>query len=264
MSDNRIQTPVVQIDHAACDAAEFSLVRREWLVRYALGAAAILVLQNGRNAHALSLSDLAGVSQADAGQGVKTALTQGAEFAVALLGKQDGFWGNDKVRIPLPEWIGKTEKMLKMVGRGKDIDDLKLGVNRAAEQAVPQAKTLLVNAVNGMSVQDAKGIVTGGDNSVTNFFRDKTKAPLGEKFLPIVSGVTDRIGLAKQYNEFADRAQKTGLVQLKPEQARVENHVTSKALDGLYFMIGEQEKKIRRDPVGTGSEILRRVFGGGR
>jgi Protein of unknown function (DUF4197) len=238
--------------------------RRLWLVRATLGAAAIVVANGSRPAFALSISDLAGVSNADAGLGVKTALQQGAEIAVSLLGKQDGFWGNDLVRIPLPEWIGKTEKALKMIGRGKDIDDLKLGVNRAAEQAVPQAKTLLVNAVNGMSVQDAKGILTGGDNSVTNFFRDKTKSPLSEKFLPIVTQVTDRIGLARQYNDFAGRAQKTGLVQLKPEQATVETHVTAKALDGLYLMIGEQEKKIRRDPVGTGSDILRRVFGAAR
>jgi hypothetical protein len=238
--------------------------RRVWLVHATFGVAAMVVANASRPAFALSISDLAGVSNADAGLGVKTALQQGAEIAVSLLGKQDGFWGNDLVRIPLPDWIGKTEKALKMLGRGKDIDDLKLGVNRAAEQAVPQAKTLLVNAVNGMSVQDAKGILTGGDNSVTNFFRDKTKSPLTEKFLPIVTQVTDRIGLARQYNDFAGRAQKTGLVQLKPEQAKVETHVTAKALDGLYLMIGEQEKKIRRDPVGTGSDILRRVFGAGR
>lgn len=243
---------------------ELDEARRIWLVRATLGMAAIVAANGVRPAFALSISDLAGVSNADAGLGVKTALQQGAEIAVSLLGKQDGFWGNDLVRIPLPEWIGKTEKALKMIGRGKDIDDLKLGVNRAAEQAVPEAKTLLVNAVNGMSVQDAKGILTGGDSSVTNFFRDKTKAPLGEKFLPIVTQVTDKIGLARQYNDFAGRAQKTGLVQLKPEQAKVETHVTSKALDGLYLMIGEQEKKIRRDPVGTGSDILRRVFGAGR
>lgn len=243
---------------------ELDEARRIWLVRATLAMAAIVAANGARPAFALSITDLAGVSNADAGLGVKTALQQGAEIAVSLLGKQDGFWGNDLVRIPLPEWIGKTEKALKLLGRGKDIDDLKLGVNRAAEQAVPQAKTLLVNAVNGMSVQDAKGILTGGDNSVTNFFRDKTKAPLGEKFLPIVTQVTDRIGLARQYNEFAGRAQKTGLVQLKPEQAKVETHVTSKALDGLYLMIGEQEKKIRRDPVGTGSDILRRVFGAAR
>jgi Protein of unknown function (DUF4197) len=239
---------------------EIDTARRENFMRFTLLSAAATLAAAGvpRFAHAFSLSDL---SQADASSGVKTALEKGAEVAVSLLGKQDGFWGNDLVRIPLPDWIQKAERAIKLLGRGGDIDALKLGVNRAAEQAVPQAKDLLVGAVRGMSVQDAKGILTGGDDSATQFFKTKTQSPLGEKFLPIVAGVTDRIGLAKQYNELAGRVQKTGFVQLKPEQATVERHVTTKALDGLYFMIGEQEKKIRKDPVGTGSDILQRVFG---
>jgi Protein of unknown function (DUF4197) len=239
---------------------EIDTARRENLIRFTFLSAAATLVAAGmpRQAFAFSLSDL---SQADASTGVKTALEKGAEVAVSLLGKQDGFWGNDLVRIPLPDWIQKTERAIKLLGRGADIDALKVGVNRAAEQAVPQAKDLLVGAVRAMSVQDAKGILTGGNDSATQFFKTKTQSPLGEKFLPIVSSVTDRIGLAKQYNELASRVQKTGFVQLKPEQATVERHVTVKALDGLYFMIGEQEKKIRQDPVGTGSDILQRVFG---
>lgn len=230
------------------------------VVRFALLSAAC-VAWPGRYAWALSIADL---SQQDAGAGVKTALERGAEVAVSLLGKENGFWGNDKVRIPLPDWMQKAERAIKLMGRGKDVDDLKLGVNRAAESAVPEAKTLLVGAVKSMSVQDAKSILTGGDNSVTRFFQDKTQAPLNEKFLPIVTTVTERIGLATQYNALASQVQKTGLVKLKPEQARVETHVTSKALDGLYYMIGEEEKKIRTNPMGTGSDILKKVFGAGR
>ena len=161
----------------------------------------------------------------------------------------------------MPDWISKAERALKMIGKGRDIDDLKLGINRAAEQAVPQAKKLLSDAVKSMTVQDAKAILTGGDNSVTDFFKDKTAKPLNEKFLPIVAGVTNRIGLAKQYNGVAAQIEQTGLVQLKPEQRKVETHVTAKALDGLYFMIGEEEKRIRSDPVAAGSDLLRRVFG---
>ncbi len=112
-----------------------------------------------------------------------------------------------------------------------------------------------------MSAQDAKAILSGGENSVTRFFQDKTQAPLNEKFLPIVTAVTTRIGLATQYNALAEQVQKTGFVKLKPEQARVETHVTAEALDGIYFMIGEEEKKIRSDPLGTGSDILKKVFG---
>jgi hypothetical protein len=219
---------------------------------------AALVAAQSRPAAALSLADL---TQKDASAGVKAALEKGASVAVSLLGREDGFWGNDNVRIHLPDWLEKSEKMLKLIGRGKDLDDLKLGVNRAAEQAVPQARLLLTNAVRGMTVQDAKGILTGGDNSVTEFFKGKTQVSLTEKFLPIVTKVTNKVGLARQYNQLAEQVQGTGLVRLKPEQARVETHVTAKALDGLYFMIGEEERKIRQDPVAAGSDILKKVFG---
>ena len=227
------------------------------IVALALLSAAIAA-GSSRHAWALSLGDL---SQADAGSGVKAALERGAQIAVELLGKENGFWANDKVRIPLPDWIQKAERAIKFMGRGKDIDDLKLGVNRAAETAVPEAKALLVGAVKSMSVQDARSILSGGDNSVTRFFQSKTQEPLNEKFLPIVTRVTSKIGLATQYNGLAEQVQKTGLIKLKPEQMRVETHVTDRALDGLYYMIGEEEKKIRTDPVGTGSDILKKVFG---
>lgn len=220
-----------------------------WTAVAAFGLAA-------RDARALSLADL---SNRDAAAGLKAALEQGATVAVQLLGKTDGFWGNDRVRIPLPEWLQRGESALKLMGRGRDVEELKLGVNRAAEQAVPEAKNLLVNAVRTMSVQDAKSILTGGDDSVTKFFAEKTRAPLTTRFLPIVTKVTDRIGLARQYNSLAGQGEKLGLV--KPEQARIERHVTGRALDGLYFMIGEEEKKIREDPLSAGAAIAKKVFG---
>lgn len=231
---------------------------RRRIIQLTLLAAALLVGAAPRRGYALTLADL---SQKDAAAGVRGALEKGAEIAVQLLGKQDGFWGNDKVRIPLPDWLHKAESMLKVMGRGRDIDDLKLGVNRAAEQAVPQSKKLLVDAVKSMSVDDAKNILTGGGDSVTQFFKGRTREPLTVKFLPIVTGVTDRIGLAKQYNGLAAQVQKTGFVKLSPEQARVEHHVTGRALDGLYYMIGEEEKKLRQNPAGAASDIVRKVFG---
>ncbi len=157
------------------------LERREALVKWTLLTAAALVAGRSSQAWAFSLADL---TQKDASAGVKTALEKGADVAVQLLGKEDGFWGNDKVRIPLPDWLEKGEKVLKLVGRGKDIDDLKLGVNRAAEQAVPQAKQLLKNAVKSMTVQDAKGILTGGDNSVTDFLRPRRRRRWARNFCP--------------------------------------------------------------------------------
>ena len=125
--------------------------------------------------------------------------------------------------------------------------------------AVPMAKDLLVGAVKSMSVTDAKKILAGGDTSVTGFFAEKTRDPLGVKFLPVVTKATEKVGLAAKYNQVAGKAAGMGLV--KKEDANIQQYVTGKTLDGLYFMIGEEEKKIRQDPIGTGSAILKKVFG---
>ena len=218
-----------------------------------------LFMATYQHAYALSLGDLAGISNQDASTGLKTALEKGALVAVALLGKTDGFFGNDKVRIALPGYLQDASKLMKTLGQGKRIDELLLSINRAAEAAVPMGKDLLVGAVRSMSVTDAKNILTGGDTSVTNFFTEKTRSPLGVKFLPVVTKATQKVGLANKYNEFAGKAAGFGLV--KKEDANIEQYVTGKTLDGLYLIIGEEEKKIRRDPVGTGSAILKKVFG---
>ena len=204
-------------------------------------------------ARAWSLSD------ADANAGLKTALERGAEAAVGLLGRPDGFLGNPKVRIPLPGGLDSAAKLLKSLGQGAKVDELVTAMNRAAEAAVPEARPLLSDAVKRMTVEDARKILTGGDTSVTQFFASKTRLPLGEKFLPIVTKATEKVALADKYNAVAGKASGFGLV--KKEDANVQQYVTGKALDGLYFMIGEEEKKIRKDPVGTGSEILKKVFG---
>lgn len=229
--------------------------RRNFSSACAIAPAALLFLATQR-AHALSLGDL---SSADASQGVKAALEKGATVAVSLLGREDGFLGNPKVRIPLPGYLEDGAKMLRMIGQGGRVDELVTAMNRAAEQAVPAAKDLLVNAVRTMSVSDAKGILTGGDTSVTQFFVGKTRAPLTERFLPIVTAATQKVKLAEKYNRIADKASGFGLV--KKEDANVQRYVTGKSLDGLYLVIGEEERKIRQDPVGSGSAILQKVFG---
>ena len=218
-----------------------------------------LILATYSQAYALSISDLAGISNKDASAGLKTALEKGALAAVGLLGKPDGFFGNDKVRIPLPGFLNDVAGIMKTLGQGKRIDELMLSINRAAEAAVPMGKDLLVSAVRGMSVTDAKNILTGGDTSVTNFFAEKTRTPLSGTFLPIVTKATEKVGLAIKYNDFAAKASSFGLV--KKEDANIQQYVTGKSLNGLYTMIGDEEKKIRRDPVGTGSAILQKVFG---
>ncbi|TDM08363.1 MAG: DUF4197 domain-containing protein [Ideonella sp. MAG2] len=200
------------------------------------------------------------LSNADASAGVKAALERGAVAAVGLLGQADGFLGNPQVRIPLPGFLNDAAKVLKFTGQQKKVDELVTAMNRAAEAAVPQAKELLVNAAKSMSVQDAARIVQGGDTSVTQFFTERTRAALTERFLPIVTRATEKVALADKYNAVAGKAAGLGLV--KKEDTNIQAYVTRKSLDGLYFMIGEEEKKIRRDPVGTGSDILRKVFGG--
>lgn len=202
----------------------------------------------------------AAASEADAAAGVRAALERGALAAVALLGRTDGFLGDPRVRIPLPGYLDKPAKLLKATGQGRQVDELVTAMNRAAEAAVPQARTLFVSTVKAMSVEDALQLVRGSPTSVTDYFAGKTRAPLGEKFLPIVTRATEKLKLAESYNRVAGRAAGLGLV--RGEQASVQQHVTARALDGLFLMIGEEEKKIRADPVNTGSAILKRVFGG--
>ncbi len=206
-----------------------------------------------------AVADAGLFSETDAAAGVRTALERGAISAVALLGKSDGFLGNPKVRIELPGFLKDAAKLLKATGQGKRVDELVMAMNRAAEAAVPQAKALLISAVKAMSVDDAVKIVKGSETSVTQFFSGKTREPLGVQFLPIVARATEKVALAKKYDALAGKA--AGLGLMKKEEANLNGYVTGKALDGLYFMIGEEEKKIRKDPVGTGSAILKKVFG---
>lgn len=204
----------------------------------------------------LGLDDL---TQTEMSGGLKEALTTGASAAVALLGKQDGFLGNTKVRIPLPAHLTKAEKYMRRIGQGDRADELIVAMNRAAEAAVPEAKTLLIDAVKKMTVTDAKTILTGGDDATTQFFKRNTKEPLAKKFLPLVKQATDRVGLAQTYNSFAGTATQFGL--LKNDQGTIEAYVTEKALEGLYFMIAEEERSIRRNPAGYGGKLLGKVFG---
>jgi hypothetical protein len=148
---------------------------------------------------------------------------------------------------------------MRTFGQGRRVDELITAMNRAAEAAVPQARNLLVDTVRAISVEDALKIVRGGDTSVTDFFQRKTRTPLSAQFLPIVTQATEKVDLADKYNRVAGKAQGMGLVS--SDDANIQQYVTRKALDGLYWMIGEEEKKIRQDPVGTGSAILKKVFG---
>jgi hypothetical protein len=199
------------------------------------------------------------ISTGDASAGVKEALAKGADYAVASLGKEGGFLSNSKVKIPLPGYLQKAESGLRMMGLGKQADELSNTMNHAAEQAVAEAKPILSDSIKKMSVQDAKGILTGGEDSVTQYFKRTSTDQLTQKFKPIVSASTKKLQLAEQYNALAGKAASIGVVDKK--DADIDAYVTQKAMDGLFLMIAEEEKKLRSNPVGAGSDLLKKVFG---
>lgn len=202
---------------------------------------------------------LEAISSGDASAGVKEALAKGADYAVASLGKENGFLGNAKVKIPLPGYLQKAEKGLRMFGMGKQADELVNTMNHAAENAVAEAKPILVDSIKKMGVQDAKGILTGGDDSVTQYFKRTSSEQLTQKFMPIVKAATQKLQLAEQYNAYAGKAASMGLIDSK--DADIDSYVTQKAMDGLFLMIAEEEKKLRANPVAAGSALLKKVFG---
>ena len=209
----------------------------------------------GANAVALDLSSL---SQGDASGGLKDALTQGAQIAVKQLGVPGGFSNNPEVKIGLPGKLGKVADKLKMFGMGDQVTQLEDSMNKAAETAVTQAQPILVNAVKNMSVTDAKGILSGGQDSATKYLNKSSREQIRAKFLPIVKQSTDKVGVAQQYNALAKKAP-MGLLGGKADS--VENYVTEQALDGLFKMIAQQEESIRQNPAAAATSLAKKVFG---
>ena len=203
-------------------------------------------------------SGLAGISNTDQVGSLKQALTQGAETAVASLSKENGFLGNDKVRIPLPASLQKAEGLMRTVGMGSYADELTTTMNRAAEAAVPEAKTLLVGAVKNMSVTDAKNILMGGNDSATQYFRKNTETAIAGKFKPIVNKSMQKVKLAEKYDQFAGKGAQLGLVDQK--DAKLDDYITRKAMDGLFLMMAEQEKAIRANPMQAAGSLAQKVF----
>ncbi len=205
-----------------------------------------------------SALDLSSFSNKDQVASLKQALTQGAETAVKNLAKENGYLGNDKVRIPLPENLQKVDGALRKFGMGKYADELTTSMNRAAEAAVPEAKTLLVGAVNKMTVDDAKGILTGGDDAATQYFRKSTETALTDKFKPIINKAMLKVKVAEKYDQFAGKGVKFGLVDER--DAKLDDYITRKALDGLFLMMAEQEKTIRANPLEATGNLAKKVF----
>ena len=201
----------------------------------------------------------AAFSSKDATAALRAALDKGAQVAVSQLGANNGFLNNEKVRIGLPSPLDQAAPVLQAMGRGQQLQQLTESMNHAAEQAVSLARPLLSKAIKDMSVQDAVGILQGGDSAVTEYFARKTRAPLTAQFQPVVNRSLEKLSVTQRYNDLAGKAQQFGL--LKGQGGTLQDHVTNKALDALFMVIGEEERKIRQDPVGTGSALLKKVFG---
>jgi hypothetical protein len=166
---------------------------------------------------------------------------------------------NEAVRIPMPESLQKVESGMRKLGMGKQADELIATMNRAAEQAVPEARMLLINATRKLTIEDAKKILTGPDDAATQYFRAQSGDQLAQRFLPIVARETKKLKLADYYNRFANRGVALGLV--REEDANLDEYVTRKALDGLFLMVADEERAIRADPMETGKRLIKKVFG---
>lgn len=194
-------------------------------------------------------------TQADA---LRQALSQGTTQAVASLGRVDGYFANPRVRIPLPDHLRRVERGLRAVGQGPAVDEFSLSLNRAAETAAPEAKTVFLDVVRGLTIQDAVGIVRGPDDAATRYLRGRAGPALHTRFAPIVARATDQVGVTARYKKLMRKASLAGALDLSGFD--LDSFVTTRALDGLFLLIGDEEKRIRRDPAARTTELLKKVF----
>lgn len=196
-------------------------------------------------------------------KGLKEALAQGTTRAINTLGRSDGFWRNEAVRIPLPDTLLRVDKTLRKLGGGSLLDQFHLTLNRSAEAAVPQVADIFGNAVRQMSIQDVRGILSGQPDAATQFFRRTTSDSIYAKVLPLVQGATQKVGVTQQYKSlmtsYGPMLRVAGV-----QSTDLDSYVTRKAMDGLFVTIAEEEARIRQDPTARGSEILKKVFGAKR
>lgn len=206
------------------------------------------------------------VSETEAAGGIKEALAQGVDRAVRQLGKPDGFFRDQAVKILVPEDLRKMADLARKLGAGRRVDAFELSMNRAAEQAVPKAAGILGDAVRQMTLQDAIGLVRGGETSATDFFRRVSEEKLYSAFRPIVEQQTQNVGVTRKYKDMVKKAGGSGLGAAllggnNAQSADLDDYVTREAIDGLFHVIAEQERQIRRNPASRTTELLRRVFG---
>jgi hypothetical protein len=201
---------------------------------------------------------IGGLSDAKIGSGLKEALRVGTETAVSLTGKTDGYFANQAIKILMPSQLETADKGLRMVGYGPQLDEFVLSMNRAAEAAAPGAKKIFGDAIGAMSIEDARKIWSGGDNAATQYFKSKTSDQLTAAFKPVVDKALNQVGVTRQYKELLGRAQ--SIPFMKTESLDIDRYVLGKSLDGLFHVLGEQEKQIRTNPAARTTELLKDVF----
>jgi hypothetical protein len=200
-----------------------------------------------------------GLSDSKIASGLKEALQVGTQNTVNLTGATDGYFGNQAIKILMPERLRTLESGLRTVGYGSQVDAFILSMNRAAERAAPAAKQIFWDAIKAMTFDDARKIWSGGDTAATQYFKTKTSVALGNAFRPVVEKATNEVGVTRQYKELVGRFQ--AIPFAKAESFDVDQYVVSKALDGLFHVLGDEEKKIRTNPVARSTELLKEVFG---
>ena len=229
-----------------------SVAASQW--KDALNAVQQAAAQQGGGA-----ASLASLSNSDIAAGLKAALSQGTRTAVANLGRSDGFWGNAAARIPMPKPIRKIESLVRGAGLGGSVDQFHLSLNRAAEQAVPVAADVFGEAVQKLTLDDVRGILTGPKDSATQYFKRTTTEKLTAKFRPIVSSATANVGLAQSYKQMVSSA--GPFAASLGKSSDLDGYVTSKALDSLFVQVAAEEARIRDNPAARGTDILKKVFG---
>ena len=193
-------------------------------------------------------------------EGLKEALEIGTGNAVNLVSILDGYYKNPRIRIPLPDSLKKVEKVLRTVGYGSKVDAFELSMNRAAEQAAPEAKALFIDTIKQMSFADARKILNGRENEATLYFKDKTWNRLGERFKPLVHSAMSKVGVTQSYQELEKKVSSIPFAD-KIVGFDLDHYVTDKALDGLFYMLEQEERKIRQDPAARVTDLLKEVFG---
>jgi hypothetical protein len=227
-------------------------MKRGNLVRFLLLAAMVAGLM-------LSAGVAAALSDDKITEGLKEALLVGSGNAVTSAGKTDGYFKNEVIKILLPEKVRKYEKTMRQLGLGKQLDEFVLSMNRAAEKAAPSAKSIFWDAIKEMTFSDVKQIFSGGDTAATEYFRGKTWTKLFDTFKPVVVSATDEFGVTRKYKSIVGKTKSIPFIS--QEDLDIDSYVVNEALDGLFYLVGEEEKKIRKDPVTRITEILKDVFG---